>query len=301
MFPSDVPEGAVVFVPTGAQEAQPVLQNLRRPTHLSVADMNVDGLEDLLVCSFGNRLGRFSWFEGKAGGRYEEHVLIEAPGAIRSEVHDFNGDGRLDVMVQMAQAREAIYLLYNQGDGQFESRTVVEKHSLFGYADFQLVDFDKDGRLDLLTVNGDNGDNPAPGKSYHGVRLYLDAGENRFEEAWFYPLEGAYKALPADYDEDGDFDLVVISYYPDWSLGAGSTARYLENEGGGRFQTYALPEGAAGRWMTADAGDLDGDGDVDVALGSFTRGPVTIPVPAAIESRWRGDGAAVLVLENTTR
>jgi hypothetical protein len=50
--------------------------------------------------------------------------------------------------------------------------------------------------------------------------------------------------------------------------------------------------------MTLDAGDLDGDGDIDLALGSFVRGPTTQPVPAALEARWRTNGAAVLLLEN---
>lgn len=298
MFPSDVPEGAVVFVAKGSPEPQPVLANLSRPTHLTVADLNADGRKDLIVCSFGHRLGRFSWFEALGDGQYREQVLIEGPGALRSEVHDFNRDGRPDIILQVAQAREAIHLLFNQGDGRFESHTVIEQHPLFGYAYFQLVDFNQDGWMDILTVNGDNGDNPAPNKAYHGIRLYLNDGNNEFEESWFYQWEGAYKAMPGDFDGDGDLDLVAISYYPDWTKQGSATAIYLENVGLGRFEAYALPESAAGRWMTMDVGDLDGDGDEDVVLGSYSRGPVTIPVPAAIEQIWMGNGAAVLVLEN---
>ena len=47
-----------------------------------------------------------------------------------------------------------------------------------------------------------------------------------------------------------------------------------------------------------DVNDIDGDGDMDIALGSFVMGPTTISVPTAVRERWRTDGAGVLILEN---
>jgi hypothetical protein len=67
------------------------------------------------------------------------------------------------------------------------------------------------------------------------------------------------------------------------------------------FEAYSSRDADAGRWMTMDVGDLDGDGDLDVALGSFAVGPTTIPIPAAARENWKTNGAAVLVLENLTR
>jgi VCBS repeat protein len=294
-FPSDATEGAALATPPGTT----LLTDLRRPTDVRAADLNGDKRDDLVVCEFGNRLGRFAWHENLGDGKYRMHELLDRPGAIRSEVRDMNGDGKLDIVVMTAQAREGIYLYYNEGGGRFRVETILEQHPSFGYADFQLVDWDKDGDLDLLSANGDNGDYPTAHKPYHGIRLYLNDGKNVFKEVYFFPMEGAYKALPADFDLDGDLDLAAISFYPDF--GNSLSFVLLENRGTLQFQPSTLQEANAGRWMVMDAGDLDADGDNDIVLGSFVMGPTTIPVPSTLRERWKNEGAAVLILENTLR
>jgi hypothetical protein len=325
-FPSEAEEGAVLLLPGAAGKAtpHPLLENLRRPTDTVVAHLNTDRREDLVVCSYGNRLGRFSWFEGKDGGAFEEHVLLDRPGAVRADVRDFNGDGRPDIIVMTAQAREGIYLFLNQGRNEFKMETLLEFPPSWGLAGFELTDFNKDGKIDLLVANGDNGDFALPLKNYHGVRLYLNDGKNHFHEAFFYPMHGAYKAVARDFDGDGDLDIAAIAFYPDFSLteslaptggegarragegatppnGAPESFVYLENLGGMKFDAFTCAESNAGRWMVMDAGDLDGDGDDDIVLGSFVRGPTTMPVPQALRDSWRTNGAAVLLLENIRR
>lgn len=300
IFPSEVEEGRVVQMPLdgGTSEPKLLLDSLRRPTDAIVARLNGDSRDDLVVCSFGNRLGRFSWFAGKEDGGFEEHVLLDRPGAVRAEVRDFNNDGRQDILVMMAQSREGVYLFLNQGDSQFKVEIVLEKPPTWGFSGFDVVDFNKDGRLDLVTANGDNGDFALPLKEDHGVRVYLNDGRNHFTEAFFHPLHGAYKAAARDFDRDGDVDLAAIAYYPDFNQERPESFVYLENEGGMKFKPVTCAEGNSGRWMVMDAGDLDGDGDDDIALGSFVRGPTTVPVPQALRDSWRSNGAAVLLLEN---
>ncbi len=303
IFPSDKREGGLIFLPRDQTipQVRPVLEQLPRPTDTTVADLDGDGRNDFAVCAYGNRLGRFSWFQNLGEGRYREHVLLDRPGATRVEARDFNGDGRPDLIVLMAQAREGIYLFLNQGRGEFKMQTIVEQPPTFGYAGLEVTDFNGDGHLDLLTANGDNGDFPSAPRNYHGIRLLLNDGRNNFTQAWFHPLHGAYKALARDFDADGDLDIAAIAFYPDFENAPEESFVLLENLGQHRFIPRTIPESTAGRWLTLDAGDLDGDGDIDLALGSFVAGPTTVPVPATARENWRANGAAALILENLRR
>jgi len=301
LLPSDELAGSVGwFSPdTGRFTAQ--LQNLRRPAAALEADLNGDGQKDVIVCQFGNRLGRLSWFEKLGEGRFAEHALLERPGAVQAYVVDANADGRPDVLALTAQGREGVYLLQNDGGGRFRERAVIQQHPAFGYSQLELIDFNRDGHLDLLTVNGDSGDYPSGPRAFHGVRLYLNDGWFNYREAWFHPMNGAYQAVVADFDGDGDLDVAAISFFPDYQNAPNDSFLLLENLGDLKFQPWSLPEANDGRWLRMDAGDLDGDGDIDLALGSFLPGPETISIPAALWTRWQTNRVSVLLLLNTRR
>jgi hypothetical protein len=302
-YPSDAMEGSVVFVPKDMKAAPlALLTQLRRPTDARLADLNQDGREDLVVCAFGNLLGQFAWYENTGNGRFSETALLEYPGATRTELHDFNRDGRQDIIVLCGQAREAIHIFYNQGQGSFTMESVLQEHPAYGLVDFQLTDWDRDGDMDLVTANGDNGDIPAPHKPYHGIRIYLNNGKNNFTESFFYPMEGAYKAVAADFDLDGDMDLAAIAFFPDFNRDPLESFIYFENTGGiQQLVPRTIEDQSSGRWIAMDAGDMDGDGDVDLALGSFLLAPTTLPVPDGVREHWKTNGAALLILENLNR
>ena len=76
--------------------------------------------------------------------------------------------------------------------------------------------------------------------------------------------------MPRDYDNDGDLDIAVISFFADYARQPEEGFVYLENKGNFKFQPYTISETSKGRWLTMDAGDLDGDGRVDIVLGNFS-------------------------------
>ncbi|WP_051287471.1 FG-GAP repeat domain-containing protein [Algoriphagus mannitolivorans] len=248
-------------------DSQPVISNMMRPVHVEVADWNKDGKEDFAVAQFGNHLGKFSLFLSGSQG-YSEIDLKKDPGARRSIAVDFDQDRDLDILVQMTQAKESILLFENQGEGKFREETLLAFQPAFGSSDFKFEDMDGDGFKDIVLVNGDNADQSQILKYYHGVRIFKNDGKGKFEEHWFYPMYGASGLEIGDFDQDGDQDLVVISFFPDPMQKPRQDLVYFENTSGG-FRPYSLAQNAEFHWLTITKGDLDLDGDLDLVIGGF--------------------------------
>jgi hypothetical protein len=299
LFPSDERNGKLVLVTetNGAPRVRTIVDQLPRPASATFADFNGDGLEDFALCSFGNYLGKFSWFERKNASDFAEHILLEQPGAVNSAVSDNSRTGKPDLYYLMAQAKEVIHRF--RWDGlSLTNETLAEFQPPYGASHLEVVDFNSDTFPDLLVTNGDNGDYPSRMKNYHGVRLYLNDGTGRFNEKWFYALNGAFKAVAADFDADGDLDIAVISFFPVYRDMPFESFVYFENTGGLTFVPSSIQECLLGRWLTMDAADADNDGDIDIVLGSFADGPASVPIPPGLPEAWRQNGWAALWLEN---
>lgn len=274
-----------------------VLDSLFRLGDMAVADFNGDGRTDFAVCGFGGVFGSFSWFEAQEDGTFSEHVLLSLAGAVGVEATDFNADGRDDLMVLMSDANEGLHLFVNQGGGEFMHRLLFETGPEYGHTRFQLKDFNGDGLTDVVAANGDIVDLYNAPRNYHGIRIYLNRGDFEFEEAYFYPMYGAYDAKAADFDGDGDLDIAAIAFYPYYASDKWESFVYLENRGGLNFVPYTNERVMEGRWLTMDVGDLDGDGDPDVVLGAGYI-PAGIPRKSLFDRQVRS-GPHVLVLKNS--
>lgn len=239
---------------------------LPRPVQFATGDLNMDQKEDVVICGFGNVSGKLTWFEDFDPEK--EHVLKAFPGAIRVEIKDFNNDNRPDIMVMMTQAYEQVSIFYNKGNNEFSEKVVLSFPPVYGLSNFETVDFNNDGFLDILLTNGDNWDLSSIRKNYHGLRIYLNDGLNNFEESFFYPLYGATKAMARDFDKDGDLDIVAISFYGDLDMPEQGFI-YLSNKGNLNFEAFSTPEAAEGKWLTMEVADFDKDGDLDIVLGSY--------------------------------
>jgi hypothetical protein len=107
------------------------------------------------------------------------------------------------------------------------------------------------------------------------------------------------RALARDFDGDGDLDIAAISFFPDYRQSPQESFVYLENLGGLRFAASSFRECLDGRWLVMDTGDVDGDGDLDLVLGSYIKGPTSVPL--VLMQRWERDGPSIQILRNTLR
>jgi hypothetical protein len=295
--PSDSKEGKLLSVNKFSRKEVVALDSLQRPVHVTYADLNQDDLEDIIVCEFGNNSGQLAWYENKGQNKYIVHILRPLPGAIKTEVYDFNKDGLPDVVAMMAQGDEGIFIYYNQGNNSFKEQRILQLPPSYGSNYFELVDFNKDSHPDIIATNGDNGDYPPILKAYHGIRIYMNDGNNNFKEKIFLPVNGASKACARDFDGDGDIDIASISFFPDYKNRPEEGFVYWKNTGQLSFAPSSFSDVTAGRWMTLDAGDIDQDGDLDLILGNaaFSIGAV----PDSLKKKWDEYSPSVLVLKNT--
>ncbi len=305
MYPHDSPDGTIEKLYRSGQDnryrsASHMVSNLQRPVFTAYGDLNNDGREDIVACEYGNLTGKLVWYENRGGDQYAMRPLRAEPGAITASIKDVNKDGFLDIVVLMAQGDEGIFWYKNLGNGTFEESKLLAFLPLYGSQYFEFADFNRDGYDDIIYVCGDNADLTPILKSYHGIYIFMNDGAFKFSKEWFYHLNGAYKALPRDYDLDGDLDIAAISFFPDYYRYPEESFVYLENKGGFNFEDYSFPEVTRGRWIVMDAGDMDLDGDIDLALGSFVSfiadGDTT-----GLGEQWIREGPSVVVLENTTR
>ena len=246
--PSDFWKPAPIGDPPAVRE-QPQIANV------SIADLDQDGLLDVLVCDAGRR--RLSWIRQSPKDVYTEQVLAEIRAPGHAEPADYDGDGDLDLIVAdlgelfpSNQRIGSVIILENAGGGRFIRHVAAE--GLPRVADVRAGDLDGDGDHDLAVA--------AFGYD-QGQTLWL---ENRGN--WTYAihvlqeLSGAVNVLVADFDRNGTLDIAAL-ISQEWE-----EIWIFENAGGGRF-TPRLAWGSS----NADFGsswlapvDLDRDGDTDL-------------------------------------
>jgi enediyne biosynthesis protein E4 len=204
---------------------------------------------------------------------------------------DYDDDGWVDLFV--ANDSNPNFLYHNRGDGSFESVGLLSGVALNADARAQAGmgvdggDYDGDGRLDLVVTNF----------AHDTDTLYRNLSGSEFQDVsvpaglagpTWVPM-GWGTAL-FDADLDGDLDLYVanghifpeVDQFPQLQETFRQKDLLLLNEGD-RFRDVSSSAGGglqvekAGRGLAA--GDLDGDGDLDLVISNID------DVPTVLENR----------------
>jgi len=186
---------------------------------------------------------------------YEQATPLEGEAATSANANlgDLDGDGDLDLVLAKGRHWPLVnYVLMNDGEGGFEQR-----HELPGAADrtytAALADLDGDGDLDLVVGN----DRP------DAKRLYTNDGTGHFEFAGTFgqPEWSTRNVTVADLTGDGRPEIVVANR----GGKENRSSNYIcVNDGRGNFAACDVLSSESA--TTIAAGDLDGDGSVDLVV-----------------------------------
>ncbi|MCU7934680.1 MAG: CRTAC1 family protein [Candidatus Thiodiazotropha sp. (ex Dulcina madagascariensis)] len=222
-------------------------------------DLNNDGFLDMVSSRhesemnvyLNNRDGTFSNIFGNTGlypsGTWDHHGFVWA---------DFNNDGNMDLFVAEGSSsgylENSCQLWMGDGTGNFINRT--EGSGIIGRGRTAIaIDYDNDGNTDIVRMHISD-----------EVALFRNKGDGTFEdktvEAGLTDLHGRTTGSAADYDYDGDMDLV---------MGAGPNGVLYENNGiDGFTPIYTFP--MTNNMHSTAWGDYDNDGDLDIVFGMGT-------------------------------
>lgn len=215
------------------------------PFSISVADLNADGKQDLVIA--GGETNKASVLIGNGNGTFQAAVTYPVGTDAREvAVADYNGDGKLDLAVSNI-ASSNISILLGLGNGSFQD---------FGFhplgtrpVGIVTTDLNGDNKPDLLVA----------GVDADAVLVLLGIGNGGFQAAVPYSVGNEPQRLAlADFNGDGKTDVVVVNAND-------NSYSVLRGNGNGTFQAAVTLQARTFSWSPI-AADFDADGKPDLAI-----------------------------------
>ena len=246
---------------TGAFAAAVKYNLAAAPEEVLLADIDGDACLDIVVAvNSGNVI---SVLMGHCDGTFADAVSINSGTApVGVVAGDVNGDGKLDI-VNCNTTGAAVGVNLNQGDGM----VAYSNGFALGGQGFAvtLSDVDKDGDLDIIAIRS---------SVTIGVVISLNDGTGTFSGVDFYFATGTTpRYVKTGYLNNDDYIDIVVTNYNDANVGV-----FLnEGTGTGSFNAQ-VTHNVTGQVSIRDVflGDVDGDGDIDIAPDAYTSNSASI-------------------------
>ncbi len=222
---------------------------------LGVFSVDLDGDGDLDVLSSSYFDDKLVWLENLdgLGGDFTLHTIsttIQNPWGVHAA--DLDADGDMDVLAASLTGDHIIWYENTDGNGTFLQKQFI---SAFEVNVVRTGDMDGDGDLDVIWSSNQDG-KIKYSRNTDGLGTFSGT----------LNIENNVSSIPDFHtiDVDGDGDLDVVSA---WSIQGGSqgVSWYRNENGAGSFSSRITISNAVDGVPSVYAGDLDGDGDIDVA------------------------------------
>ncbi|QMS87192.1 DUF4347 domain-containing protein [Nostoc edaphicum CCNP1411] len=169
-------------------------------------------------------------------------------------VGDFDKDGNTD-LVTANKSSSTVSVLLGNGNGTFKSASNFSTVGFNGLSpsSVAVADFNKDGKLDLVTANNLS----------NNISVLLGKGDGSFQAAVNFALDSASAPISivvGDFNDDGKSDIVTVN-------NASQNISLLLGNGTGGFATaknFKVPS----RPTSVTVGDFNKDGKSDLAVTS---------------------------------
>lgn len=228
-----------------------ISNTIELPNSVFSADIDGDGLNDVLSASYGD--GKVAWFKNLGNNKFsiENKVLVKGDSAIIVRAADIDGDGDQDVISGFSN--DSVFLSVNNGNSTFASPVHISS-ILYSPEDINLVDIDGDNDVDILLASFYN----------DKVVWYENLGGNSFstENVISSTMDGAKGVFGSDFDFDGKMDVAAISSIDDKIV-------WFKNLGAGSFSSENVISTLSNAPQSVHCADINSDGKIDVLVASI--------------------------------